>query len=460
MLLYALTHYHSTLKVVLEKALATPDLLQKITTLDKKGKPRANRYALSKFLYTIAPKGWALAPLRDYLIGDARAMLLSHFKKLEKGQHKSNPPTVPTLEPLTEPEAQQAYDEFVNMLEFPLKPQQEEKISQAEVDGKTPVAARLNRIYQSWAASRAAGQVLRKMEPGLPHPIEFTRPEFARGYLLARKGNNFYLLVRLFAKGHRFCSRKQMDEGFVDWRTRESIASRKYPGLILPLELGREYHEQEYLQHGRPQSAKLLVRRNELGQEEFYVHVAFEFTPEPVQTETFMGIDRGAVKIGAPSVVDRGGKLVASRLDLEGASFSAEMARLRKRIALAQKKGRQRGRLFRLRGRKSDSILGEYANRVVTEALKHKAQIALERLAATPMARFLTQSQFTKLRQALTYKAERVGLPPPLEVPAAYTSQTCVRCAHQAPENRPKRDAEGRSLQDVFRCVVCGYEAK
>lgn len=42
MLLYALTHYHSTLKLVLEKALATPDLLQKITTLDKKGKPRAN----------------------------------------------------------------------------------------------------------------------------------------------------------------------------------------------------------------------------------------------------------------------------------------------------------------------------------------------------------------------------------------------------------------------------------
>jgi hypothetical protein len=114
MLLYALTHYHSTLKVVLEKALATPDLLQKITTLDKKGKSRANRYALSKFLYTIAPKGWALAPLRDYLIGDAQAMLLSNFKKLEKGKHKSNPPTVPTLEPLTEPEAQQAYDEFVN----------------------------------------------------------------------------------------------------------------------------------------------------------------------------------------------------------------------------------------------------------------------------------------------------------------------------------------------------------
>ena len=313
-----------------------------------------------------------------------------------------------------------------------------------------------------WAllgAGKAAGQVLHKMEPGLPHPIEFTRPEFERGYLLARKGNNYYLLVRLFAKGHRFCSPKQMDEGFVDWRSKESIAGRQYPGLILPLELGREYHEQEYLEHGRPQSAKLLVRKNDLGQEEFYVHVAFEFTPEPVQTETFMGIDRGAVKIGAASVVDRAGKLVASRLDLEGASFSAEMARLRKRIALAQKKGRQRGRLFRLRGRKSDSILGEYANRVVTEALKHKAQIALERIAATSMARFLTQSQFTKLRQALTYKAERVGLPPPLEVPAAYTSQTCARCAHRAPENRPKRDAEGRSLQDVFRCVVCGYEA-
>ncbi|MGA2628953.1 MAG: hypothetical protein ABSG54_01950, partial [Terriglobia bacterium] len=100
MLEYALTHYHLTLKRVLETALAMPNLPEKISVPDKKGRQRVSRYAISRLLYTIAPKGWALAPLRDYLINDAIAMLLSHFSKLEKGKHDSNPPTMPSLEPL------------------------------------------------------------------------------------------------------------------------------------------------------------------------------------------------------------------------------------------------------------------------------------------------------------------------------------------------------------------------
>ena len=36
-LLYALTHYHRTLKRVLESALDVPDLRQKVTVTDKKG---------------------------------------------------------------------------------------------------------------------------------------------------------------------------------------------------------------------------------------------------------------------------------------------------------------------------------------------------------------------------------------------------------------------------------------
>ena len=75
------------------------------------------------------------------------------------------------------------------------------------------------------------------------------------------------------------------------------------------------------------------------------------------------------------------------------------------------------------------------------------------------IARFLTQSQFRKLHDALTYKAERVGLPAPVEVPAAYTSQTCSRCGQKAPENRPKRDSDGKSVQNVFKCVACQFAA-
>ena len=73
------------------------------------------------------------------------------------------------------------------------------------------------------------------------------------------------------------------------------------------------------------------------------------------------------------------------------------------------------------------------------------------------MGRFLKQSQFAKLKQMLTYKAEREGLPAPVEVPAAYTSQTCGQCGHKDAANRPKKDSKGKALQDVFLCVECGH---
>lgn len=459
MLTYALTHYHCTLKRVLEKALAIPDLRERICVADKRGRQRVNRYAISRMLYGVAPKGWSLAPLRDYLIGDATAMLLSHFKKLERGKHPSNPPTIMDLEPLSDQHISEAYRDFARTLEFPLKPQQRERIEEARKAGKTRVAERLWKIYQAWGASRQAGELLRRIEGAAPRPIEFTRPEFGRGYLLARRGNDYYLLVRLFAKGHRYWSKKTLEEGFINWRTRESIAGRKYPGLILPLELGRGFHECEYLEHGKPQNAKLLVKRAESGEPEFYAHIAFEFTPKPIPTETFMGIDRGAAKIGAATVIDKTGRVVMERLNLEGSAFSREMARLRARIASAQSKGKQTGRLFRLRGRRSEIVIGEYANRVVAAALRHKSQIAIEKVDAGSMARFLSQSQFRKLHDALAYKAERAGLPGPVEVPARYTSQTCAKCGYQSPENRPKKDEHGNTIQDFFRCLACGYTA-
>jgi IS605 OrfB family transposase len=128
-------------------------------------------------------------------------------------------------------------------------------------------------------------------------------------------------------------------------------------------------------------------------------------------------------------------------------------------IAELQKQGRRKGKVFKLRGRKADEIIGEYANRVITVAQKYRSQIAIEEIKGTTMARFLTQSQFAKLKASLTYKAERLGLPAPITVPPAYTSQTCPKCGHTGRENRPKLDAAGHRIQDVFRCVACGYEA-
>jgi hypothetical protein len=246
-LLYALTQYHATLKALLERTLAAPDLLELISTPDRKGKLRINGYAVSRHLYTIAPKNWELAPLRDYLINDAIAMLLSHFKKLEKGKNDSNPPTVPKLAPMTQDEVEEATREFTDTETFPIKEQHQTKIDDALAAGKTRVAKRLEKIYQNYAVSKSAGNILRRIEGLLPRPIEFTRIEFARGALIARKGDNYYALVRLFSRGHRYCEDKVLDPDFIDWKTSELVGSRKYSGVILPLELGRDYHEHEYL---------------------------------------------------------------------------------------------------------------------------------------------------------------------------------------------------------------------
>jgi len=477
MLWYAMTRYHVTLKDVIEKTLAIPDLMEQVSEPDKKEKLRPNKFKLSKLLYTIAPQNWELAPLRDYLIGDASAMIISHLSKAYKGANESNPPTVPGLDPMTDEEFRQAYSEFADPeAKLTVKPQHQEKIDKAAARGESRVAKRLSKIYANWAVSRAAGRVLRKLEGELPHPIEFTRNEFGRGCLLAFCDGNYYLLVRLFAQGHRYCEKRVLKEGFIDCKTTARLGGKKYPGLILPLELGREFHELEYLKYGAIQSAKLVVKRREKpisrakGNDaqplapnaeghDFYIHAAFEFTPPKVETETYLGIDRGAAKLGAATLIDRQGKPLETNLDLDGDAFKAEMRDHEERIVRLQKLGKQRSRKFSLRGKRADIILGEYANRIVAIAKEYRSQIVIEAIKGVTMGRFLKQSQFTKLKQMLTYKAEREGLPAPVEVPAAYTSQTCAKCGRKDAANRPRKDAAGKAIQDVFLCIACGHSA-
>ena len=456
---YALTHYHQTLKRVLERALADPDFEVRTHELDKNGKLKPNKYKIAKFLREIPPKDWALAPLRDYLISDGAAMVLSHLNKVYKGRNESNPPTIARLQPLSSEEYRQAYNEFTGSHTFPLKEKHADKIKKARQDGHPGVAARLYKIYSNWAATKAAGLLLQRLEGATPRPIEFTHCELERGFLLARKENKYYMLVRLFGRNSKYRNTTTLDDGFVNCKTNGEIGGKIYPGLIFPLEFGREFHQLEYLAYGTPQSAKLVAKRNGTDGYDFFFHIAFEFKPKPISATSVLGIDRGATKLGAGTLLSPDGKLIQSGIDLDGTAFSEVMKRLRAIIAEQQRKGVQKSRTFKLRGRKSDIVLGEYANRIIQIAKENRALIVLEAINQRFMAGFLTQSQFGKLKSMLDYKAERVGLPPPIEVPAAYTSQTCAVCGHKDRANRPKKDNAGRSIQDVFLCVQCGYRA-
>src|SRR5581483_11339282 len=317
---YALAQYHLTLRTVLETALSMDDLEGQIIA-EREGKKRLDKSALSRLLYTLAPKDWVLAPLRDYLIGDANAMLASHFEKVLKAKNDSNPPSLHRLDPPALAEYLQAADNLANTAVLPIQGDHTAEIEGAREAGQNRLAKKLANIYSSRAERDAVRNLLRSLDVPLPRPIEFTRCEFERGFLLARKGNDIFVFVRMFSKRSRFAKQLLIEDGFVNCRTGEDIGGRKYPGLVLPLELGREYHEQEYLQHGSPQSAKLLIKRDNDGNEEFFVHIAFEFTPNAVVPVTVLGIDRGFAKIGTATVINGDGIAVIKGLELEGTAF-------------------------------------------------------------------------------------------------------------------------------------------
>lgn len=461
-LLSALRDYHRMAKRVLEKALDDSELSTKcLGRPNAKGHASPNGFVASKYVRDLTPTGWNLAPLRDYVIGDVTAALMSYLQKKHKGKHEVNPPTISALEPISNEEYRQLYRDAMLQMEFSPSPEHQEKIDKESEKNHPRVAHRLERIFTARAATKALSQLLRKVEGPLPRPIEFTHCEFGRGCLLARKDNRYYCLLKLFSPGHRHYEKKTLEQGFTDIKTGEDLSGKKYPGVILPLAMSREFHAEEYLRFGSPQSAKLVVRQDEHGQSRFFMHVAFRFSPQPLDAQTFLGMDRGAAIIGAASIVQMDGTPLVTGLNCEGASFAAEMQRYVQRIRDMQKRGirkkGKKGTRFRLRGLRADAILGEYANKIIEQALKYKSQIVIEKINAVAMGRFLKQSQFAKLQSMLAYKARRQGLPEPIEVPAAYTSQTCSRCGHTARENRPKKDAQGQAIQDCFLCVQCGY---
>jgi transposase len=453
----AFKQYHSTLKTAIGAAVADTSLLTRICVADKRGKLRPNSFLLEKEIRKTIPKGLGISPLRDYIIGDATAMMMSYIAKKEKGDQFVQPPTLRALTAPTESDLQTSVKLFVDKVQHAIKQRQSEKIVDASERGETRVASRLQSIYSSWAATKAAAQMLRSTEVPPPHPLEFTHCELERGFLLAKKESRYFAFAKIFSAETRFKKSYVLEDGFIDLASGEDIGGKKYTGLIFPLEMGREHHEKEFIENGKPRSAKLLIRKNVKGEEEFFTNIVFEFTPTPIPTETVLGIDRGAAMIGAASIIDINGNL-RERINLHGAAFTTEMNRHRQLVAEAQKAGRRKFN-FRLRGRRSDIILAEYANRLVAKAREHKAQVVIEKLEGRAFGRFLSQSQVAKLYSMLTYKLERAGLPAPMETPAPFTSQTCANCGHQARENRPKVGKAGESLQAVFCCVRCGHDA-
>lgn len=457
MLKYAMTQYHLTLSSLMQKCLDDPTFEERISTTLKNGRVKADTLKIEKEgRKLMRPGDWACAPLKDYLLGDLSASLSSYYELRRDKTRKVNNPELPSLVPPTEHDIQQATAEFAETVEYELPDEVLNEIAELKAAGQPKKARRLENIGHSRMVSRAAGQLLRKTQPALPRPIEFTRCE-KRGFILFERNGRFFIGLKLFGASSKYYKPVKFG-GMINWKTKTEF-KQKTAMVLFPVSMSRDFHEAEYLKHGIPQSAKLVWKKGDAGEDIFTVNIAFRFDVDPVETETVLGIDRGWKKIAACSLLAADSSVQKSGIGLEGTQFYQALRRYERRIARLQQRGKRGGRKFRVRGRMADNALGEFANKLVNVAAENKSQVVLEKLNATAMNRFLTRSQLAKLEKSLTYKLKRRGLPEPLLVSAAYTSQTCPVCGRTDKANRPKIDSAGKPVQDVFLCVECGHSA-
>ena len=338
----------------------------------------------------------------------------------------------------------------------------------------TPTAARLNARQVDYEASlrqlvsagtleeenAARDRLFSEIRAGSRRPILFLKNRRDDGYLIlyAPEKQKFYIWLNLHSARSRFAHRIQVKD-LVDVRTGEIVSFTCATGALFPVEFGRDFHLERFLETARPQSAKLLERNGK-----FEVHVTFEYETPKVEPKLFLGVDRGIYNLASLCAVDEHGRVI-ERLNIDGRHLR-HVQRIEER---RQRDTQRRGRRYKSRSRlaMADEAVHVAANAIVDMAGQLGAQVVLENL--TPMTsrgrkrgrsnfnRVLNRSQYQKLQKALEYKLPVVGLPKAVTVSAAYTSQTCPRCGYQDRDNRPKQpDGDGFKM-DRFRCLNCGH---
>ena len=198
---------------------------------------------------------------------------------------------------------------------------------------------------------------------------------------------------------------------------------------------------------GKPKSS--TIRRDG---DQWFVSIVCELElPDPVpRTDPTVALDRGITHL----IADSDGKLIENPKPLERAlrrlAKAQRVVSRRKKGSSNRKKAVNRvNRLHRKIRRQRDHVLhtlsAGYAKShgtVVVERLQ-TANMLLNR----PLARRIADAGWTRLVELLRYKLAWSG-GRLVEVPAAYSSQTCSIC--------DAIDAESRYRQH-FRCTQCGY---
>jgi IS605 OrfB family transposase len=316
-------------------------------------------------------------------------------------------------------------------------------------------------------------EIARVTRAGNIRPLGFSRLRFSSGFLLLRhpQTNRVFAWLNLQPQKSRFASHRSVEE-MVNVQTGEVVSFKSKTGALFPLEMGHSFHDLGFIQRGRPQSARLVWREQDAEDGGYFeLHVAFQWETIAVQTDRWLGVDRGIYNLAAYSVVDDDGNVIH-----EGSVSGRDLRFVQRQFERRAARQQQRGHVVRggQRAAWADEAVHVTANAIVRAAVEHGARVVLEDLSSLSAIgrktrvigrrrggfnKLLNRKQYEKLRAVLDYKLREFGLPDALYVTAAGTSQTCPECAHWSADNRVKTPTQDGFQMDRFKCVACGHEA-
>ncbi len=184
----------------------------------------------------------------------------------------------------------------------------------------------------------------------------------------------------------------------IDIKFGEVISNKIAKGAILvPLSFSEKFHKQRFMDVASIQSATLSKDNND-----YYLHVAFEFPQGGKVAENYIGIDVGMITPIAISVIDKKGKVLFTK------AFDSNVYKLqawnRKKIADLQAQGKQ----IYLKAYKTQSLnamFHDLINQIIEIAIEYNAAFVVENLDP----KFITKGKFVtscyrKIIKYLEYK--------------------------------------------------------
>ena len=226
--------------------------------------------------------------------------------------------------------------------------------------------------------------------------------------------------------------------------------------ILVPLSCSK-WHEQKFLDGRTIHRSSLIVRK----QDRWFLLAQFEMAEaRPIETNRYLGVDRGVVNPVALSVVEQDGRVVTAMPPF-GADIGAAITEAERKRRAEQKR---RGRTSKGHRLSIEQSLHKLANEIVSNAKRAGAQVVIENLDGQKRTinqsrkrgarkggwrKALKRSQLGNLEIILGYKLALAGLKPPQKVFPGGTSTICPKCG--------ARDAQSRKSQDAFECTTCGF---